>query len=120
MERQLFSISSYFLYRKLFWTDKGSDNGLPPKVASADMDGGNARILYTGDLENIGFIAADISAMKLYWGVAGSGVVCTEYYLNFILPFRDVKLSSTYLLYISVSKRAGMVCRDSRTAVSVC
>lgn len=65
------------LHRKLFWTDKGSDNGVPPKVGSADMDGGNLRNLYTGNMVNIGFIAADISARKLYWGVAGSGVVCT-------------------------------------------
>uniref|UniRef100_A0A3B3E196 Low-density lipoprotein receptor-related protein 2 n=1 Tax=Oryzias melastigma TaxID=30732 RepID=A0A3B3E196_ORYME len=61
--------------RKLFWTDKGSDTGVPPKVASADMDGSNLRNLYTGNLENIGFIAADISARKLYWGVAGSGKI---------------------------------------------
>ncbi|TDG98033.1 hypothetical protein EPR50_G00214030 [Perca flavescens] len=60
---------------KLFWTDKGSNNGVPPKVGSADMDGGNLRNLYTGNLVNIGFIAADISTMKLYWGVAGSGLI---------------------------------------------
>uniref|UniRef100_A0A3Q3BE47 Low-density lipoprotein receptor-related protein 2-like n=1 Tax=Kryptolebias marmoratus TaxID=37003 RepID=A0A3Q3BE47_KRYMA len=61
--------------RKLFWTDKGSDSGVPPKVSSADMDGGNLRNLYTGNLANIGFIAADISASKIYWGVTGSGLI---------------------------------------------
>lgn len=70
------------LHRKLFWTDKGSDNGVPPKVGSADMDGGNLRNLYTDNLVNIGFIAADLSTMKLYWGIAGSGVVCTLYMLS--------------------------------------
>ncbi|TMS22387.1 Low-density lipoprotein receptor-related protein 2 [Larimichthys crocea] len=60
---------------RLFWTDKGSDNGVPPKVAGADMDGGNVVNLYTGNLANIGFITADISTAKLYWGVAGSGVI---------------------------------------------
>ncbi|XP_047465711.1 low-density lipoprotein receptor-related protein 2 [Mugil cephalus] len=60
---------------KLFWTDKGSDNGVPPKVGSANMDGSNPANLYTGNMANIGFIAADISASKLYWGVAGSGVI---------------------------------------------
>lgn len=64
-------------YRKLFWTDKGADTGVPPKVGSADMDGGNVRNLFTGNLASIGFIAADISARKLYWGVSGSGVVST-------------------------------------------
>ncbi|XP_015230707.1 PREDICTED: low-density lipoprotein receptor-related protein 2-like [Cyprinodon variegatus] len=59
---------------KLFWTDKGSDSGVPPKVGSADMDGGNLKNLYTGNLANIGAIAADISTMKLYWGVSGSGM----------------------------------------------
>uniref|UniRef100_A0A7N8XVY7 Low-density lipoprotein receptor-related protein 2 n=1 Tax=Mastacembelus armatus TaxID=205130 RepID=A0A7N8XVY7_9TELE len=60
---------------KLFWTDKGSDSGVPAKVGSADMDGGNLKNLYTGNMANIGVIAADISARKLYWGVAGSGVI---------------------------------------------
>ncbi|KAG7227889.1 hypothetical protein INR49_013683, partial [Caranx melampygus] len=61
---------------KLFWTDKGSDSGVPPKVGSADMDGGNLRNLYTGNnMGNIGFITADITARKLYWGVSGSGVI---------------------------------------------
>ncbi|XP_054913786.1 low-density lipoprotein receptor-related protein 2 isoform X1 [Poeciliopsis prolifica] len=60
---------------KLFWTDKGSDNGVPPKVASADMDGSNLKNLYTTNLANIGFITADISTMKLYWGVSVSGVI---------------------------------------------
>lgn len=62
--------------RKLFWTDRGSDTGIPPKVGSSDMDGGNLTVLYTGNMANIGFITADISARKLYWGVAGTGVVC--------------------------------------------
>uniref|UniRef100_A0A3B4FXS2 Low-density lipoprotein receptor-related protein 2 n=1 Tax=Pundamilia nyererei TaxID=303518 RepID=A0A3B4FXS2_9CICH len=61
--------------RKLFWSDKGSDSGVPPKVASADMDGSNLVNLYTGSMANIGFITADISTMKLYWGVAGTGVI---------------------------------------------
>lgn len=78
----MFLIFTLSFDRKLFWTDKGSDSGVPPKVASADMDGGNLRNLYTGNLANIGFIAADISTNKLYWGVAGSGVVCTLYMLN--------------------------------------
>lgn len=69
------------LHRKLFWTDKGSDSGVPPKVSSADMDGGNLKNLYTENLANIGFIAADISARKIYWGLAGTGVVCTKTYL---------------------------------------
>lgn len=66
----------------MFWTDKGADNGVPPKVGSADMDGGNLTNLYTGNLANIGFIAADVSTMKLYWGVSGSGVVRILYPLN--------------------------------------
>lgn len=63
-----------FLHRKLFWTDKGSEN-VPPKVGSADMDGGNLKNLYTGNLVNIGVLTADITTSKLYWGVSGSGVV---------------------------------------------
>ena len=78
----------------MFWTDKGSDNGVPPKVGSADMDGGNLRNLYTGNMANIGFITADISTRKLYWGLAGSGVVRTVYMLNL------TKNKNTQLLFI--------------------
>ncbi|XP_051771492.1 low-density lipoprotein receptor-related protein 2 [Ctenopharyngodon idella] len=60
---------------KLFWTDRGSDSGVPPKVASADMDGGNLRNLYTGNLGNVEFIAADIEARKIYWGVPQTGMI---------------------------------------------
>lgn len=70
------------IHRKLFWSDKGSDSGVPPKVASTDMDGSNLVNLYTGSMANIGFITADISTMKLYWGVAGTGVVSTSYLFN--------------------------------------
>lgn len=54
---------------------------MPPKISSADMDGGNLKNLYTGNMANIGFIAADISARKIYWGLAGTGVVCTKTHL---------------------------------------
>lgn len=64
--------------RKLFWTDRGSDNGVLPKIASADMDGGNLKNLFTEKLVNVGYITTDISASKLYWGVAGTGVVCSH------------------------------------------
>lgn len=60
---------------RLFWSDKGSENGVPSKVGSADMDGGNLKNLYTGNLDNIEYITADISTMKLYWGVSGTGVI---------------------------------------------
>uniref|UniRef100_A0A3P8ZIX3 EGF-like domain-containing protein n=1 Tax=Esox lucius TaxID=8010 RepID=A0A3P8ZIX3_ESOLU len=60
---------------KLFWTDRGTNGGVPPKVASADMDGGNLRNLYTTNLENIGFITIDITTRKLYWGVVSTGVI---------------------------------------------
>ncbi|KAK0132816.1 Low-density lipoprotein receptor-related protein 2 [Merluccius polli] len=60
---------------KLFWTDRGSDSGVPPKVSGADMDGGNPRILYTGNLAGIGAVAADVSASKLYWAVANAGQI---------------------------------------------
>nr|XP_046225254.1 LOW QUALITY PROTEIN: low-density lipoprotein receptor-related protein 2 [Oncorhynchus gorbuscha] len=60
---------------QLFWTDRGTDSGVPPKVAIADMDGGNLRNLYTVNQGIIGFITADIAMSKLYWGVAGTGVI---------------------------------------------
>ena len=70
------------LHRKLFWTDKGTDSGVPPKVASSDMHGGNLKTLYTGNQANIGFITADISTSKLYWTVASTGAVSIQYMLD--------------------------------------
>ncbi len=39
------------------------------------MDGGNLRNLYTDNLGNVEFIAADIEARKIYWGVHQTGMV---------------------------------------------
>ena len=61
--------------RKLYWTDKGSDSGVPPKVSSADMDGGNPRNLYTVNLAGVGTITADVASSRLYWAVANTGLV---------------------------------------------
>lgn len=62
-------------FRKLYWTDQGTESGIPAKVASADMDGSNPMILFTHNLEHVEFITIDIKENKLYWSVTGTGVV---------------------------------------------
>lgn len=62
-------------FRKMYWTDHGTESGIPAKVASADMDGSNAAILFTHNLEHVEFITIDIRENKLYWAVTGTGVV---------------------------------------------
>ncbi len=62
-------------YRKMYWTDQGTESGIPAKVASADMDGSNAAILFTHNLEHVEFITIDLRENKLYWAVTGTGVV---------------------------------------------
>ncbi|XP_051792178.1 low-density lipoprotein receptor-related protein 2 [Erpetoichthys calabaricus] len=62
---------------KLYWTDQGTESGVPPKVGSADMDGSNLRNLFTDNLMRVEFICVDISERRLYWGVASTGVIET-------------------------------------------
>uniref|UniRef100_A0A671PYM9 EGF-like domain-containing protein n=1 Tax=Sinocyclocheilus anshuiensis TaxID=1608454 RepID=A0A671PYM9_9TELE len=60
---------------KMYWTDQGTESGIPAKVASADMDGSNSAILFTHNLEHVEFITIDIRENKLYWAVTGTGVI---------------------------------------------
>lgn len=62
-------------YRKLYWTDQGTDSGVPAKIASANMDGSGIQTLFTGNLDHVEFITIDIKEQKLYWAVTSTGVV---------------------------------------------
>lgn len=61
--------------RKLYWTDQGTESGIPAKVASADMDGSNPVNLFTNNLDHIEFLTVDIRENKLYWAVTSTGAV---------------------------------------------
>uniref|UniRef100_A0A8D0H975 Low-density lipoprotein receptor-related protein 2 n=1 Tax=Sphenodon punctatus TaxID=8508 RepID=A0A8D0H975_SPHPU len=60
---------------KLYWTDQGTDTGVPAKIASANMDGSDKKILFTGSLDHVEFITIDIKEQKLYWGVTSTGMI---------------------------------------------
>ncbi|XP_045414697.1 low-density lipoprotein receptor-related protein 2 [Lemur catta] len=60
---------------KLYWSDQGTDSGVPAKIASANMDGTSLKILFTGNLEHLEFITLDIEEQKVYWAVTGTGVI---------------------------------------------
>ena len=77
---------SLICFRKLYWTDQGTESGIPAKVASADMDGSNPATLFTGNMLHIEFITLDIRENKLYWAVTSTGVVSTYGYF-ILLPF---------------------------------
>lgn len=66
--------------RKLYWSDQGTDSGVPAKIASANMDGTFPKVLFTGNLEHVELITLDITEQKLYWAVTSMGVVCTAYW----------------------------------------
>lgn len=70
----LTSILEYLL-SKLYWTDQGTESGIPAKVASADMDGLNPVTLFTNNLDHIEFLTLDIRENKLYWAVTSTGMV---------------------------------------------
>lgn len=55
--------------RKLYWSDLGIEGRVPAKIACANMDGTSRKNLFTGHLENVGFITLDIQEQKLYWTV---------------------------------------------------
>lgn len=81
MSQSLWGIDLLYLtgmmmcYRKLYWTDQGTDSGVPAKVASANMDGTGIETLFTGNLDHVEFITIDIKEQKLYWAVTSTGVV---------------------------------------------
>uniref|UniRef100_A0A4W4GV52 Low-density lipoprotein receptor-related protein 2 n=1 Tax=Electrophorus electricus TaxID=8005 RepID=A0A4W4GV52_ELEEL len=60
---------------KMYWTDQGTESGIPAKVACADMDGSNSVTLFTNNLEHVEFITIDIEENKLYWAVTGTGLI---------------------------------------------
>ncbi|XP_043910917.1 low-density lipoprotein receptor-related protein 2-like [Protopterus annectens] len=60
---------------KLFWTDRGSDSGVPAKIGSAEMDGSSPQILFTNNLANAESITADIAERKLYWAITSTGKI---------------------------------------------
>ncbi|MBZ3890926.1 Low-density lipoprotein receptor-related protein 2 [Sciurus carolinensis] len=60
---------------KLYWSDQGTDSGVPAKIASANMDGTSLKILFTGNLEHLENIALDLKEQKLYWAVTSRGVI---------------------------------------------
>ena len=64
--------------RKLYWADQGTESGIPAKVASADMDGGNPAVLFTNNLDHVEFLTVDIRENKLYWAVTGTGMVSSD------------------------------------------
>uniref|UniRef100_A0A8C4QIE6 Low-density lipoprotein receptor-related protein 2 n=1 Tax=Eptatretus burgeri TaxID=7764 RepID=A0A8C4QIE6_EPTBU len=58
---------------KLYWTDDGTDSGVPAKIGSAYMDGSGLTILFTNHLGHADFMTIDIQEQKLYWAVANTG-----------------------------------------------
>lgn len=65
----------FFGFRKLYWSDQGTNSGVPAKIASANMDGTALKILFTGDLSHLEVVTLDIQEQKLYWAVSSRGVV---------------------------------------------
>uniref|UniRef100_A0A8C5B335 Low-density lipoprotein receptor-related protein 2 n=1 Tax=Gadus morhua TaxID=8049 RepID=A0A8C5B335_GADMO len=61
--------------RGLYWTDQGTESGIPSKVAAADMDGSNPVVLFTTGLEHVEFLTLDLQENKLYWAVTGTGLI---------------------------------------------
>ncbi|KAM4859286.1 low-density lipoprotein receptor-related protein 2 [Thomomys bottae] len=60
---------------KLYWSDQGTDSGVPAKIASANMDGTSLKTLFTGNLEHLEVVTLDIKEQKLYWAVTSRGVI---------------------------------------------
>ncbi|XP_029461540.1 low-density lipoprotein receptor-related protein 2 isoform X2 [Rhinatrema bivittatum] len=60
---------------KMYWTDAGTESGVPAKIASAEMDGSNAVVLVTSNLDHVEFITIDIKDQKLYWAVTSTGMI---------------------------------------------
>lgn len=74
-ETQILTYNLTCFLSKLYWTDQGTESGIPAKVASADMDGLNPVTLFTNNLDHIEFLTVDIQENKLYWAVTSTGMV---------------------------------------------
>lgn len=79
--------SANVCYRKLYWTDQGTDSGVPAKIASANMDGSGIQTLFTGNLDHVEFLTIDIKEQKLYWAVTSTGMVGDIFLIIASLPF---------------------------------
>ncbi|XP_053453877.1 low-density lipoprotein receptor-related protein 2 [Nycticebus coucang] len=60
---------------KLYWSDQGTDSGIPAKIASASMDGTSLKNLFLGNLDHLESLTLDIKEQKLYWAVTSRGVI---------------------------------------------
>ncbi|MFQ5495617.1 MAG: DUF4215 domain-containing protein [Phycisphaerae bacterium] len=58
---------------KLYWTD-GDQNGVNAKVMVADLNGLNRQTLVSG-LDNVGGLALDVAAGKMYWVDTGTAKI---------------------------------------------
>lgn len=74
----------------MYWTDQGTESGIPAKVACADMDGSNSVVLFTNNLDHVEFITIDIKENKLYWAVTGTGMV------SCLVSFHNLKHQFTW------------------------
>lgn len=55
--------SLYFFNRRIFWTDSGSS----PKIESADLLGGDRRVLVWQGVSKPTAISVDTESTRLYW-----------------------------------------------------
>lgn len=60
----------------LFWADNGAV-GVHEHIASSFMDGSNYRKLIVEQLSNVGGLAIDIEAARLYWSDSSYQTVFT-------------------------------------------
>ncbi|KAK2108852.1 Low-density lipoprotein receptor- protein 2 [Saguinus oedipus] len=73
--QRLEHLMSWIVSEELYWSDQGTDSGIPAKIASANMDGTSVKTLFTGNLEHLECVTLDIGEQKLYWAVTGRGVI---------------------------------------------
>lgn len=73
----------------MYWTDQGTESGIPAKVAAANMDGSDPINLFTDRLDHVEFITIDIKENKLYWAVTSTGVVNCH--------LKNLELSSSHI-----------------------
>lgn len=64
----------FISFRLLFWLDEGGE-GVPRKVARANMDGTEATVLLTLALTKLDFIAIDYVKQMLFFTQSDKGTV---------------------------------------------
>ncbi|XP_014669426.1 PREDICTED: low-density lipoprotein receptor-related protein 2-like isoform X2 [Priapulus caudatus] len=94
------------IHGKLYWLDEGGQ-GVPRKVASANLDGSNPTILVSSNLHNLDYIAVDIADNNVYYTMADASWIekvstssgARKHLEHYVASPQGIAVQGSYLYY---------------------